>query len=244
MKNDIDMTLKVESVILKETKEIICDNNTCKVYYYQVKIHNVKQKAIAMREQFINETWLSKIVDKGDIESFKVCSESTITMLLRILNHIDNPIGQEFGEYIISSTALTTLENEQNHEALPLAEIWKEQESKNPGFDFHTISPDEILLYGEAKYRSRANAYGDAIKSIKNFIKNKKDKAELHQLKLLNPRITNEHINIDKKGFIAAFSIHNNFDNIFKTIIKNKYIIDNKLFKYPEWHFIGVEVCH
>lgn len=248
MENNInteqDTNIEIETIILKEIKEVVCDNNICKVYYYHVKINNVKQKAIAMRNQFIDESWLSKIIDEGDIESFKVCSEKTIKMLIKILNSVDSQIGKEFGEYIISSTALTTLQNEQEHEPLPLAEIWKEQESKNPGFDFHTISKDEILLYGEAKYRSKSNAYGESIKSIKDFIKNKKDKAELHQLKLLNSRITNNHYNIDKKGFIAAFSIRNNFNDIFKTILNNKHIHDNKLFKYPEWYFIGVEICH
>lgn len=239
-----DEYAKIESIILKDTKDIVCGDNTCKVYYYHVKINNVKQKAILMRDQFIDESWLSKIGDEGDIESFKVRSESTINMLIRILNNVNSEIGKEFGEYLISSTALTTLQKEQEHEPLPLAEIWKEQESQNPGFDFHTISNENILLYGEAKYRADKNAYGVAINSIRDFIKKKKDTAELVDLKRLNSRITNEHINISKKGFIASFSIHNNFDNIFKKIIENKHINEHKLFKYPEWHFIGVEICH
>lgn len=236
--------LAIESVVLKDVKDVVCGNNTCKVYYYHVKINNLHKKSELMVEQFLDESWLLKIDDEGDKEGFKIRSELTIKMLKRILNNVNSEIGKEFGEYLVSSTSLTTLQNEQGHEPLPLAEIWKEQESKNPGFDFHTISKDNILFYGEAKYRAKVNAYGNAIESIKDFVKKKKDIAELPDLKLLNNKITNEHMKVSKKGFVASFSIHGNFDNIFNTIIKNRHIAENKLFKYPEWHFIGVEICH
>ena len=244
MKENTETNLNIESVVLNDVVEIDCNNNICKVYYYHVKINDLYKKSQLMMEQFLDESWLLKIDDEVNRESFKVRSEATIKMLIRILNNVNSKIGKEFGEYLISSTSLTTLINEQGHESLPLAEIWKEQESQNPGFDFHTISEDNILLYGEAKYRKDSNAYGVAIKSIKDFVKKKKDIAELADLKILNKRITNEHINISRKGFIAAFSIHNNFDNIFENILKNKHIAENKLFKYPEWYFIGVEICH
>lgn len=236
--------LDIESVILKNVQEVVCGDNVCKVYYYHVKINDLHKKSEMMMEQFLDESWLLKIDDEGDREGFKIRSELTIKMLIRILNNVNSEIGKEFGEYLVSSTSLTTLQTEQGHELLPLAEIWKEQESKNPGFDFHTISRENILFYGEAKYRTKTNAYGEAIKSIKDFIKKKKDTAELPDLKLLNSRITNNHLEISKKGFIASFSIHGNFDNIFKNIIENKHIAENKLFKYPEWYFIGVEICH
>jgi len=237
--NDVD----VESVKLIKSLEYKSNENICKIHYVHVKVNNLKQKSEAMLEQFCNETWLFKLEDEGDYSSFKVSSESTLRMLKKILDITDNKIGKEFGEYLISSTALATLEKELNHETLPLAEIWRDQESKNPGFDFHSLSPNQILLFGEAKYRAKTNAYGPAINSICDFILRKKDIAELVYLKRINKRINNEHLDISKKGFIAAFSIYNNFENIFTTIMENKLIKELDLFKYPEWYFIGVEIC-
>lgn len=237
---------ETEEVVLKKTQQISNGNgdNVCHLYYYHVQVKNIKQKASEMMIRFLDESWLSKIDDEGDRESFKVRAEPTIKALIKILKKVGSKIGGDFGEYLVSTSALTTLENECGHEALQLAEIWKEQESKNPGFDFHTLSSENILLFGEAKYRANKNAYGSAIKGICKFIKKKKDIAELVDLKRLHSnRINNEHLNENKKGFIASFSIHNNFENIFKTIIDNKDINENKLFKYAELYFIGIELC-
>ena len=56
------------------------------------------------------------------------------------VNFVELPeIGAEFGEFLVSSVAQSTLEENYQHTKFPLAEIWKEKAKGNPGFDFHTI---------------------------------------------------------------------------------------------------------
>lgn len=141
----------------------------------------------------------------------------------------------------MSSVAQSTLEENYQHTKFPLAEIWKEKAKGNPGFDFHTISSNDILFYGEAKFSMEDNAYSKAISQICQFINKKKDIMELTDLCKLNPRINEKHLSKDFKGYVAAFSVHNNFGNIFQTIQNNKNM-KQYLQKYPELYFIGIEV--
>ena len=222
-----------------EVKDSICGN--CKLSYIHVKVKNIAFKAQEILVNILDNSWLQKIDNTIDYNSFLARSEETIQILVKILQEVGNEIGAEFGEFLISSVAQSTLEENYQHEKFPLAEIWKEKVKGNPGFDFHTISNDEILFYGEAKFNSKHNAYSKAITQICNFINKKKDFMELTDLKKINSRINETHLSEDSKGYVAAFSIHNNFENIFQTILDNKKVRQH-LKKYPELFFIGIEV--
>ena len=75
-------------------------------------------------------------------------------------------ITKEAGEYVISMTAQNVLCQEYKHNIIPIAELWKEKETGNPGFDFHSESTDALIFFGEAKYRSRGSGYRDAFSQL------------------------------------------------------------------------------
>ena len=233
-----DMSAMTPSTEIKDINEIIIGE--CKLHYIQVKVTDPKQKAQEIMVNIIDNSWLKNLDNKIDYASFLARSEETIKILTEILNDVGNDIGIEFGEFLISSTAQTTLEKQFVHEKFPLAELWKEKAKGKPGFDFHTISVENILFYGEAKYNSEQNAYPKAISQICKFINKKKDIMELTDLQKLNSKIGTQHLSKNSKGYIAAFSIHNNFENIFKTIQNNKKV-KQYLKQYPELFFIGIE---
>jgi len=233
------MNIKPLSVEILDNSDIIC--NSCKLYYIRVKINNIKQKAQEIMVDILDNSWLKKFDDEINYNSFLARSEETIRILTEILKEVGNDIGAEFGEFLVSSVAQSTLEWSYQHTKFPLAEIWKEKAKGNPGFDFHTISNEDILFYGEAKFNAKDNAYPTAISQICKFISKKKDIMELTDLKKLNSRIQEKHLSQNAKGYVAAFSIHNNFENIFYTIQNNKKVKQH-LQKYPELFFIGIEV--
>lgn len=222
-----------------ETKQITCKN--CKLNYIHVKVQNITQKAEEMVVDIIDNSWLKELDNEIDYNSFLERSRETIEDLVKILKSIGNEIGAEFGEYMISSVAQSTLQNSYNHDKFPLAELWKEKAKGNPGFDFHTISSNSILFFGEAKFNSNQNAYSTAISQICRFIDKKKDVRELTDLQKLNKSINEKHLTQDFKGYVAAFSVLNNFENIFKTIQENNKV-KQYLHKYPEVFFIGIEI--
>lgn len=219
------------------------DKDNCKLNYIHIKITDIKNKAKELMITILDKSWLTKLDSEIDKASFIARSGPTIDLLIKLLKKVGDKIGMDFGEFLISSSALSVMENKYAHEKFPLAELWKEKDKGNPGFDFHTISGQELLFFGEAKYNSSHNAYPKAISQICSFIKKNKHIKELTDLKKINARVNDEHLNTGKIGFIAAFSIHNNFDNIFNTLMKNKNSKNNNIFKYPELYFIGIEVC-
>ncbi len=118
---------------------------------------------------------------------------------------------------------------------IPLAELIKIKDVGNHGFDFYSKNKGEILLFGEAKYNARDNAYGVAFEQIIRFEREKQDISDIidiDQFCCVNSK--NNFANGDK-GFIAAFAskktttakliegIKNNKD--YKEAIKFKELI-------------------
>lgn len=120
--------------------------------------------------------------------------------------------------------------------------MWKEQTTGNPGFDFHSFSPNDLLVYGEAKYNATNNPYTVAINQINHFIDIEKDIQEYTDLKRIFSKVRSRHKNNNHKAFVAAFSLNaKDNDEILAKAIKHNELC--KLMNYPELYIIGVEIC-
>ena len=145
------------------------------------------------------------------------------------------------GEYIISKEGRRALIGEFNHFAIPLAELWKEKSSGNPGFDYHSESTTNLIIFGEAKYNSSSNPYTNAISQVEEFIDKGKDCMELTDLRNFVSNDAIENFKQSKKGFSIAFSIKaQNPDEIINNVILSDKI--NKIKDYDEFYIIGVIV--
>lgn len=133
---------------------------------------------------------------------------------------IDKPqIEKDFGEIMISITASESLRQLFDHISLPISELWKEKLSGNPGFDFHTVCPTNLIHFGEAKYSSSDNPYDDAISQADRFIGEEKHYRDIPHLKtIIGKNEPIENLAKNKFSIVAAFSIKS--DNP-KLIIKN-----------------------
>lgn len=162
-----------------------------------------------------------------------------------ILSKVDTNVGSDFGEIMVSSTAVDTLCNNYYHKGVPLAELWKEKISGNPAFDFHTETPSFFISFGEAKFNSKNNSYGKAMEQVSGFIDKKKDTKEGSDLfNFISEKAFNNFDVFKLKAYSMSFSIcgTESQDAIIEKIKNNKYF--EKLMKNAEeLYFIGIEVC-
>ncbi|MDD2438473.1 MAG: hypothetical protein PHF41_13170 [Massilibacteroides sp.] len=213
----------------------------CLVFCVHVKIKNIDQKVKDLIYAISDTSWVNKL-QPADKAAYKTRADRTIKKIVDdIFKKISNPITDDCGEYLVSMTAADSLESQLNHKKIPLAELWKEKVIGNPGFDFHTESNSNLISFGEAKYSGSINPYTKAINQIKKFINIKKDISELSDLKNFASKKAIDNTMVNKKAYVAAFSINGtSYKNIFDRILKKKNI--DQLLVYPELYLIGVEI--
>ena len=216
----------------------------CKVCFVHAKLSNINEIAIKVHDDIMDTSWLSKLKPLPKIAYEQRAKDTIKSIVENILNKVTNSVTEGLGELIVSTQGQSLLEKKHDHRKLPLAELWKEKDRGNPGFDFHTESPTNYITFGEAKYNSNQTAYGKALTQINNFIDKGKDKKEMSDL---------EHFTTEKaqanfllptgKAFAAAFSVHSDApDTIFKNIKKcDKF---KELLKYPELYLIGIQIVN
>lgn len=198
-------------------------------------------------------TWLqdtSWLADLDDIDhaNYLACAEPTITKLCQMIideylsaSYTPGKLKDDLGEYLVSMNAQEALVRAFTHAKIPLAELWKEKVAGNPGFDFHTLSTSDIIVYGEAKYKSKQNGYYDAFNQIDDFIKNNKMNRELRHLRVLASENAALNASMGHLGFAAAFSVcTKNLGNIISNAIQ--YSTFKSLLSYPEIYLITLEI--
>lgn len=211
------------------------------VYSAIIKIVDIDSRATEMIKAISNTSWLNALapVEKA---SFNARSKRTIVKLVELIKQCaTDGVTADFGEYMISDSAQTMLENQLGHHKVPLAELLKEKIRGNPGFDFHTESNSQHITFGEAKFSASTNPHADAINQIVDFIKLEKDNAELTIIKNF---VSEESVNKSLKGakaYVAAFSINSkNPASIISNALKSKNI--DALLSFPEVFVIGIQV--
>lgn len=169
-------------------------------------------------------SWISEFEEDFMQDGFKARAEPTIKDITqKLLKAKVDKISGEAGEYIVSELSRKAIIEELKYLNIPLSELFSKQSSGNPGFDFHTENNSNIILFGEAKYVSRQNAYGRGLSQVVKFIKEKKDLKDLIDLKNFCSSKSLSNANKGKKGFAIGFSSKTTpTDKLIQGIIKNK----------------------
>jgi hypothetical protein len=218
------------------------DGKKCPVYEFVVKITDHKSYAKKMIHTVCDDSWIAAL-DTIPQAAYEKTVERTSEKLKEIFSRqaFDSQLKDDFGEYMISISSIMCLVERLSHKEVPLAELWKEKVTGNPGFDFHTISPEIIFSFGEAKYRSSSNAYTDAAEQICDFIDLAKDRIELSNLQNFSLEAALKLANEKIRSFTVAFSMHSdNYGTIFNNAIGNEFI--KKISTHAhELYLIGVK---
>lgn len=153
-------------------------------------------------------SWLEVLEQSYLREGYERRARSTLSQIEReIRAGGDGGITKDAGEYLVSVLATNAIESELNYSKLPLGELREKKIRGNPGFDFHNVNhEDGVLIFGEAKYRSRNSAHKAALSQIHDFINDGKDVVDLPDLGYFCPDEVLDNVTQGVKGFAAAFS--------------------------------------
>lgn len=216
-------------------------STSCDINCLHIKIKDFKTIVQEFEKYITDTSWINSLDEISKI-TFKINAEKTIDKIVNgIINKISTGVNEDIGEFIVSYSAQHALHLEYSHIKIPLAELLKEKISNNPGFDFHTISTKNYLVFGEAKFSMNSTPRALALDQIENFI-DKKDKSELIWLKPFLDTITETNIINNDKGYAAAFSFNGSSIN---TILNNALASEpiKEIIKHKELYLIAVELC-
>ena len=212
-----------------------------KLFCVHVRVKDIKGRAIEMKQQFLDKSWIYELSPFAK-DSYEVRAEGTIKKLVEsILDKVEDKITEEFGEYLVCDSARMSLKLKYDHRVLPLAEFWHSRKSNNGGFDFHTVTPEDCIVFGEAKYNATSNPYSSAIKQVAQFITDKKDVSDYVHLQNFNLDTALTNARNLNKGYAIAFSLQAvDPTKIFSNVLESEHL--QMLLNYPEFYIIGVEL--
>ena len=176
-------------------------------------------------------------------QTFSVRFQSTIDYISsNIIHEGDDSLTSDSAEYVISEIARSAIVEQLDYLDIPLGELIKEQKSGNPGFDFYSMNKSDIILFGEAKYVAKQNAYGRALEQIYRFHTEQRDVADLLDIQNLCPKTSCDEVCNGNKGFIAAFSSKSTPTERLIGNIKNNNNYQN-LSSHKELILVAVDIC-
>lgn len=213
------------------------------IRFFRIQLTDIKLTLRSVFESLSDNSWIMKF-DEGFLrETFSTRLESTIKHISsKIIHENDDTLTSSSAEYVISEIARSTIVQKLYYLDIPLGELIKEQKSGNPGFDFYSMNKSKIILFGEAKYRAKINAYGNAMEQICRFNKEKRDIADLLDIQNFCPKESLDDVCKENKGFVAAFSSSRiPTENLIENIKNNKYYKELSLHK--ELIFVAIDIC-
>lgn len=235
--------MKIASAELYDLTKLGIPKPNCQIYVIHVKIEDVNARAREITETILDTSWISSMNVVQRL-SYTAAMSNTVDKLVNdILSKVKDVVTEDFGEYLVSDSAALALKNQYNHIKLAIAELWKEQASGNPGFDFHTESHTNLIVYGEAKYNATVSPYTVALTQIAAFVIDRKDEMDFIHLEPMVSKKAMENAIDKKRGYIAAFSLNaKDTKKIFENALKSAAA--NALYCHSELYLIGVEICN
>lgn len=177
------------------------------ITFVRINPINIELTLKEVFDSLANLSWLNNFDKDWLKESYQVRADATVKYIAdNIIRAGDDKVTSNSGEYVISELARLTLINELSYSNIPLAELIKKQKSGNPGFDFYSENPSNVLLFGEAKYLANQNAYGRAFEQIVRFINESADIGDLPDVDAFCSDNSKSNVKNGIKGFVASFA--------------------------------------
>ncbi len=213
----------------------------CNICLLQIHVKDTEAKISQIFEEISNTSWVNNLQQLSSRISFQTAATESIQYLKnKILSGDTSKVTEDSGEFLISVSASIALRDEYEHEVAPISELWKEKKAGNHGYDFHSRSVDNILVFGEAKYCSSGNSHGKAFDQLCDFLDGEKDKKDLHFLEQFFGPFPIERFQAGFKSFAAAFSINSDdHDSIMNNACDSEK--NTKLLEFSELYLIGVK---
>ena len=139
-------------------------------WFLRVKVTDKTVTLRSIYQSLIDNSWINHFFPQvGWITASVIArAEPTIQKIVSDFDNGVNPVvNRDTGEKLVSEVSRRTLVEDYRYWNMPIAELFKQKADGNPGFDFHTVTPDgNLLMFGEAKYVAKTNAYNSVLKQI------------------------------------------------------------------------------
>lgn len=224
-----------------ECKKIDVENYNS-ITYIRIDPENLSVTIRDIITSLSNLSWIAKF-DKSYIRNsfFKRAEDTAEYLADKILKDDGDKITEDSGEYVVSELAREALVIELKYLDVPLAELFKEQVSGDPGFDFYSANKEKVIIFGEAKYSSGRNAYGIGMEQVDRFIREGQDVSDLNDIDKFFEEESLKLADKGDKAYAIAFAAKGTAsDMIIKGIIRNKHYKDIAINK--EVIFLAVNV--
>ena len=142
--------------------EIQKESDIDNIFVCHVKISDLEKIASKLSNKVMDNSWIMEL-DPGARHTYQQTVAETAGILVNKIKDqlsMEDKVSSEFGEIMVSMGASRALEVIFDHISVPLAELWKPKASGNEGFDFHTVCPNKLINFGEAKFSSSSSPYG------------------------------------------------------------------------------------
>ena len=138
----------------------ICFDKHNRAYFLRVQPDDLKDTLSQIFYVLSNLSWISNFDEDYIRESFQERAKATLAdIYAKITTSSTDEVSSDAGEYVVSELAREAIVDKLGYLDIPLAELYNKKKSGNPGFDFHSQSLDEVIIFGEAKYLDDRNAY-------------------------------------------------------------------------------------
>lgn len=191
-----------------EMSEVKGDHGQPHIFICRVRVSDVEKMAGHLASDVLDTSWIMGL-DPRSRRAYRQTVAETAHRLALLFRQTagEGEVGGKFGELMVSMGASKALEVVFSHTALPISELWKAQVSGNEGFDFHTICPDNVIHFGEAKYSSNDSPYTDAAEQANRFLQEEKHFRDTPHLNILASDGM-DALDNNTWGVVIAFSLN------------------------------------
>lgn len=236
-----------ESQTMGETRpyeileQIKVDSN---ITFIRTQITDRKGVLLFVLSSISDKTWLSRFSQNVALmKSYKKRLEMTAKDIdEKFRKEKDSEITKISGEKVVSELSRKSVIESMNYADIPLAEVFKEMKTGNPGFDFYSESNDGVPLFGEAKYVNGINAYGKALKQIFEFIEEGKDEADFANINDFLSPVGREKMGNGIRGFMAGFSAIDTPSSVLIDGVRNNTYFKDICLKSNEIVLVAINV--
>ncbi|MGT2785168.1 hypothetical protein [Streptococcus merionis] len=212
------------------------------VIFIRVEPSDLETTISEIINHFQNMSWIDKFDENYKKRSFQSRSLPTVKFLKEKLeNHASDRITTDIGETVVSELSRSSLINQLDYLDVPLGELIKQQISGNSGFDFFSETKNSVIVFGEAKYLSKKNAYGNAMEQVERFVVESRDISDLRDIEDFVSLSGLRNASDGVKAYACGFSSTQiDTKNLINHIIKNRYF--STLAKHNEVIYIAVNI--
>lgn len=218
------------------------NESSCNILFLRVDPEDISLTIGEILNSLSNLSWIAKFdSDYLRMSYTKRARDSATYLATKIQAKCEDQITADTGEYVVSELARKAIVTGLNYLDVPLAELFKEQVSGNPGFDFYSANADQVIIFGEAKYSARDNAYGVGLKQVCRFALEGQDISDLPDIDKFFTTSSLEAVGRGEKAYAVAFSAKaTSSEKLIQGILRNKQC--QELMKYNELVFVAVNI--